>query len=121
MIYLDNYDRNFVVDHNVCWDSGGDSGIRINSPSFGDLIYNNTLFNCADVGTYTYDSWPNSNPEPAFWTNDVHQYSESNNLFLGSSPQTQLLNWSNEDFRLKTSASAIDRRGNHPRFHRRLY
>ena len=108
LIYLDNYDRNFVVDHNVCWNSGGDSGIRINAPALGHLIYNNTLFNCADVGTYTYDSWPNSNPDPALWTNDVYQYSASNNLFLAASPQTQLLNWTNEDFRLKPTAAAIN-------------
>jgi hypothetical protein len=108
LIYLDSYDSNFVVDHNVCWDSGGDSGIRINAPALGHRIYNNTLFNCADVGTYTYDSWPNGNPDPTFWTNDVDQYSASNNLFLATSPQTQLVNWTNEDFRLKPGAPAID-------------
>ncbi len=108
LIYLDNYDRNFVVDHNVCWNSGGDSGIRINRPALAHLIYNNTLFNCTDVGTYTYDGWPNSNPNPALWTNDVYQYSASNNLFLGNSPQTQLVNWMNHDFRLKSGAPAID-------------
>jgi hypothetical protein len=32
----------------------------------------------------------------------------SNNLFLANSPQTQLVNWTNEDFRLKPSAPAID-------------
>lgn len=107
-IYLDNYDANFIVDHNVCWNTGGDSGVRINAPARGHLIYNNTLFNCADVGANTYDSWPASNPNPAYWTNDVDQYSASNNLFLGSSPQTQLMNWTNEDFRLVSNAPAID-------------
>ncbi len=108
LIYLDNYDGDFVVDHNVCWNSGGDAGIRINAPAVGHLIYNNTLFNCADAGTYAYDSWPSSNPDPAFWTNDVDQYSASNNLYLGSAPQTQLVNWTNEDFRLQPHAAAID-------------
>ncbi len=108
LIYLDNYDRNFVVDHNVCWNSGGDSGIRINGPAYGHLIYNNTLFNCADVGAYTYNSWSSSNPDPTFWTSDIYQYSASNNLFLATSPQTQLVNWTNEDFRLKPNASAIN-------------
>ena len=97
---------NFVVDHNVCWNSGGDSGIRINRPALGHLIYNNTLFNCADVGTYTYDSWPGqSPPDPAFWTNDVYQYSASNNLFLANSPQMQLVNWTSDDFRLKAQCA----------------
>jgi hypothetical protein len=107
LIYLDNYDANFVVDHNVCWNSSGDSGVRINGPALGHRIYNNTLFNCYDVGTRTYDSWPNDNPNPAFWTNDVYQYSASNNLFLAASPQSQLVNWTNEDFQLQTNAPAI--------------
>ena len=62
------------------------------------MIYNNTLFNCDNVGTDTYDCWPSGNPDPAFWTNDIYQYSASNNLFLATSPQTQLVNWTNEDF-----------------------
>ncbi len=108
LIYLDNYDANFVVDHNVCWNSSGDSGIRINGPALGHLVYDNTLFNCNDVGTRTYDAWPNSNPNPAFWTNDVYQYSASNNLFLATSPQSQLVDWAVDDFRLQTNAPAID-------------
>jgi hypothetical protein len=108
LVYLDNYDQNFVVDHNVCWNTGGDSGIRVNGPALGHQIYNNTLFNCADVGAYAYDQWPASNPNPSLWTNDVNQYWASNNLFLGSSPQTQLVNWTNDDFRLQPDAPAID-------------
>jgi Right handed beta helix region len=107
-VYLDNYDANFIIDHNVCWNTGGDAGIRVNAPAVGHLIYNNTLFNCANVGANTFDSWPGSNPDPAFWTNDVDQYSSSNNLYLGNSPQTQLVNWTNEDFRLLSNAPAID-------------
>jgi hypothetical protein len=108
LIYLDSYDRNFVVDHNVCWNNGGDSGIRINRPAYGDLIYNNTLFNCSNVGTFTYDEWPTSNLDPAFWTNDLYEYSASNNLYLTNTPQTQLVNWTNEDFQLKPNAPAIN-------------
>ncbi|MGA2248631.1 MAG: hypothetical protein ABSH48_27055 [Verrucomicrobiota bacterium] len=108
LIYLDAWDRNYIVDHNVCWGSGGDSGIRINGPAVGYLIYNNTLFNCADVGAYAVDSWPNSNPDPAFWTNDINQYSASNNLFLANAPQAQLVNWNSLDFCLKAGATAID-------------
>jgi hypothetical protein len=72
------------------------------------LIYNNTLFNCANVGADTYNSWSTNNPDPAFWTNDIYQYSASNNLFLAASPQTQLVNWTNEDFCLKPGAPAIN-------------
>ena len=108
LIYLDNYDLNFVVDHNVCWNTGGDSGIRINGPAYGHLIYNNTLFNCADAGAYTYDQYPASNPDPAFWTSDIYEYSASNNLYLANSPQTQLVNWTNDDFSLLPNAPAIN-------------
>jgi hypothetical protein len=108
LIYLDNYDWNFVVDHNVCWNSGGDSGVRINGPASGIVVYNNTLFNCADVGAYTYDDYSASNPDPSFWTSDIYQYSASNNLYLASSPQTQLVNWSNNDFSLLPNAPAIN-------------
>jgi hypothetical protein len=108
LIYLDNYDANFVVDHNVCWNTGGDSGVRINGPTCGHLIYNNTLFNCANVGVLTYDCWPASNPNPAFWTSDIYQYTASNNLFLSNSPQTQLVNWTNNDFSLLSNAPAIN-------------
>ena len=108
LVYLDNYDLNFVVDHNVCWNSGGDAGIRINGPAIGHLIYNNTVFNCADVGAYAYDQYPSSNPDPAFWTNDINQYSASNNLYLASSPQTQVVNWTNNNFTLLSNASAIN-------------
>jgi hypothetical protein len=107
-IYLDNWDAYFIVDHNVCWNTGGDAGIRMNIPALGHQIYNNTLFNCANVGANSYDSWPGGNPDPAFWTNDVDQYSSSNNLYLGNTPQTQLVNWTNEDFHLLSNAPAID-------------
>ncbi|HKI70534.1 MAG TPA: hypothetical protein VKA67_13170, partial [Verrucomicrobiae bacterium] len=53
-------------------------------------------------------SWGNNNPDPTFWTNDVYQYSATNNLFLGSSPQTQLRDWTNDDFRLQPNAPAVD-------------
>ena len=108
LIYLDDWDRNYVVDHNVCWNSGGDSGIRINGPASGDLVYNNTLFNSANVGAYDVDTWPNSNPDPAFWTNDIDQYSASNNLFLAIAPQTQLVNLAEDNFSLRPAATAID-------------
>ncbi len=107
-IYLDNWCANFIVDHNVVWNCPTFTGIQINGPSLNDLIYNNTLFNCDNVGTHPYDQWPSPNPNPAFWTNDVYQYSASNNLFLATSPQSQLINWTNADFRLKPNAPAIN-------------
>jgi hypothetical protein len=41
-IYLDNGSSNFVVDHNVVWDS--DFALKLNPPSVNNLVLNNTLF-----------------------------------------------------------------------------
>lgn len=109
LIYADNWCRNFFVDHNVCWNSAGDSGIRINAPATGLYIYNNTLFNCDDVATHTYNCWPALNPDPLFWTQNLYSFSGLNNLFLGSNPQTQLCDWVHNDFQLRPGAPAVGR------------
>jgi parallel beta-helix repeat protein len=107
-IYVDNWCRNFVLDHNVVWNCPSDAGIRINGPATNLLICNNTLFNCDNVGTHPYDQWPSPNPDQAFWTTDVYTYSASNNLYLGSSPSSQLVNSTNNDFRLLPTAPALN-------------
>lgn len=107
LVYLDNYCRNFVIDHNVIWNCSQDAGIRINAPASGHLIYNNTLFNCQNLGARTYNMWPANNPAPAFWTANVYAYSQANNLFLGDTPGTELRDWSNFDFRLLQNSSSV--------------
>jgi hypothetical protein len=107
-VYLDNYCRNFVVDHNVIWNFNLAAGVQINRPATNHLFYNNTLFLCDDLGTHTYDAWPNNNPDVSFWTSDIYQYASTNNLFLGVNPASQLQNYANSDFRLKPGAAAID-------------
>lgn len=107
LIYLDNWCRNFVVDHNVLWNSAGDSGIRINAPADGHRIYNNTLFQCDDIGTHTYDMWPDKNPDSAFWTSDRYNFSALNNLVLGSTPQSSLVDPAHFDFRLRSDSAAL--------------
>ena len=107
-IYLDNYSRNFRVDHNVVWNCAGDAGIRINAPALGDRVYNNTLCNCDDVGTHTYNCWPDNNPDPAFWTKNLYQFDSANNLCLGANPSSQLVDYGSRDFRLIATAPAVD-------------
>jgi len=107
-VYIDNWCRNFIVDHNVIWNCHSFDGILINGPSTNHLIYNNTLFNCENIGTHPYDQWPSPNPDPAYWTSDVYTYCASNNLYLAAAPQAQLHNWTNNDFRLITNAPAIN-------------
>ena len=107
-IYLDNYCQNFVVDHNVIWNCG--AGIRVNGPAKGHRLYNNTLFNCRDVGTRPYNQWPNHTP--GYWTaggyGNIYRYTKINNLFLSTRPAAQLEDFANKNFSLKTSAPAID-------------
>ena len=80
-------------------------------PRDGHDIYHNSLFNCDDIGTHTYSiavSDP-GNPDPAFW-NSSGSYSVDlrNNLFLSTTPDTQLISSGTRDFRPKSGAAAID-------------
>ena len=109
------------MDHNVVLERRrGFAASGLTARPSGHLIYNNTVFNCANVGTYPTISGPASNPNPAFWTNDVYQYSASNNLYLASSPQTQLVNWTNDNFTPVIQCARHRRRRGHSRIHRRL-
>jgi hypothetical protein len=108
-IYLDNYTRNFLIDHNVVWNVPNDAGIRINGPSADCGIYHNTLFRTHDVGTFTYRRFEADNPEPAFWTGkDHYAFDSRNNLYLGDDPARQLTAPEQFDFTLKAGAPAID-------------
>jgi len=53
-IYLDNFDQNFIVHHNVVWNCTG-SGIRLNSDALNHLVCNNTIQQVREpFGTYCY-------------------------------------------------------------------
>ncbi|HYW81400.1 MAG TPA: right-handed parallel beta-helix repeat-containing protein, partial [Thermoguttaceae bacterium] len=41
-IYLDNFTSNYLVHHNVCWDTRGDE-IRLNKPSLYNIVAHNTM------------------------------------------------------------------------------
>ncbi len=105
-VYLDNFCRNFIVDHNVIWNC--EAGVRVNGPAEGHRVYNNTLFNCEEVGTHTYKRWPPPPHMKAKWPTNVYQYEKANNLFLGRNPNQQLQNVDRLKFWLKPDADAID-------------
>jgi hypothetical protein len=108
-IYIDNYCRNFIVHHNVIWNVPNDAGIRINGPSEGCRIFNNTLHHTHDVGTFTYRRFETDNPEPAFWKGREHYSFESlNNLHLADNPAAQLTDPANHDFTLLPASPSID-------------
>jgi len=107
-IYLDNYVRNYLVDHNVVWKAPHDAGIRINGPAVGSRVFNNTLFNTLDVGVRGYNLFPQFNPDPSFWTSkEMYSYENKNNLFLGNEPESQLVGPEVRDFSLKPGVAAI--------------
>jgi hypothetical protein len=107
-VYHDNYCSNFITDYNVIWNC--QSGVRHNGPTTGSKTYNNTLFNCLDVGSRTYNQWPDYTP--AYWTanynRNIYEFDGRNNLFLGNDPDSQLSDAANYDFTLKDQAAAID-------------
>jgi hypothetical protein len=111
-IYLDNYDRNFQVDHNVIWNFGAgqnNAGIYLNSPADAIQLHHNTLFSCTSYNVGTYNKYPNGNPDAVYWTggNQHLIYTAQNNLMLSDSGAS-LENTAGKDFRPKVGSSAID-------------
>lgn len=50
-IYIDNGSKNFLIHHNVSWNNP-DSGIRLNTPSYTNLVYNNTVLDNGNSLSY---------------------------------------------------------------------
>lgn len=112
-IYLDNHARNYDVDHNVVWNlAAGQDGIYVNSPTLGHTIDHNTLLLCDSYNAGTYTAFPDSNPDPGFWTTNnlgMH-YSARNNLVLGTAAAvaTNLVGAASRDFRPRPGGIAVD-------------
>ena len=108
LIYFDRYCQHFLVDHNVCWNNSGDDAIRLNRPNKYMRAYNNTLFKSDNFGTHDYTKSPPYITEFTNWTAALFPESLTNNLYLSTTPQAQLMNWSAYDFRLTNGAAAIN-------------
>ncbi len=117
-IYIDNYSRNFQIDHNVVWNFGvlgtqtWSDGLRLNAPADALRLYHNTLFRCRNYNYSTYTPYiPGSNtPDNVYWQlpeNHHLVYVARNNLYMTNSA-TELENADARDFRLKASSSAVD-------------
>lgn len=109
-VYLDNYDRNYVVDHNVVWDFGAaQAGIYINSPTLGHEIYHNTVISTRSYDKGTWTAFPDNNPDASFWTTANHAmiYTAQNNL-VTTTPGAAIENVAALDFRPKAGTAAID-------------
>ena len=106
-IYLDNYDSNYVVHHNVVWNCA--YAIQTNKPAVNHEIYNNTVWYCANAqwawgpaGTYAENQQVANNLSDKPWN-------------VGTSFQTNLttnnpmfVDPENADFRLLENSPAID-------------
>lgn len=105
-IYIDNGSSNFIVHHNVVWNTD-DLGIQTNLDATNHEIYNNTLWNCAEAmggggGTVfknqkVYNNLSNANK---WFGTDVRQ-----NLILGDA---RFVDEQNHDFRLQADSPARD-------------
>ena len=116
-IYIDNYSRNFQIDHNVVWNFGDQTtqtwsdGLRLNAPGDALRLFHNTLFRCHNYNYSTYTPYlPGSNtPDNAYWTPENHHlfYVAQNNLYMTNSAP-DLENSDALDFRLKAASAYVD-------------
>ena len=104
-IYLDNGSSNFLVHHNVVWNTD-DHGIQTNLPASGHEIYNNTIWNCAQSmggsGGELFDQtvYNNLSNSAAWMGTDVQQ-----NLAVDD---PGFVDAGSNDFRLRSDSPARD-------------
>lgn len=109
-IYLDNSSKGYIVHHNVVW--GNYTGIRLNTPSNFNLIYNNTTYSNGNVGYWGSDFQTdmygdrifNNIFTTAFTLPGTHK--EGNNITSGTNPL--FVNPAACNFRLQASSPAIN-------------
>ncbi len=106
-IYLDNYDSNYVVHHNVVWNCA--FAIQTNKPAVNHKIYNNTVWYCDHAqwawgpgGTQIINQEVINNLSDKSW--DVGTFFQTN-LTTGS---PWFVDPENGDFRLQSNSPAID-------------
>jgi Right handed beta helix region len=108
-IYLDNGSSNFLIHHNVVWNTPG-PGIFINDPSTNVQVYNNTLWNNSQIsgrlaieksGSFTNIKTYNNLTNKGFVGTDLQNNLETSNPFF--------LNAAQGNFQLQSSSPARDR------------
>ena len=106
-IYLDNYDSNYVVHHNVVWNCA--YAIHTNKPAVNHEIYNNTVWYCANAqwawgpgGTYIENQKVINNLSDKAW--NVGTFFQTN--LTSNNPM--FVDPDSGDFRLMENSPAID-------------
>jgi hypothetical protein len=108
-IFLDNSSSNYVVHHNVIWNTN--HALKLNYTSRGHKIYNNTLSGTDDsIGIASNSRMPGTKFVNNIFTNDAKiagDASESHNLYAGT--DAKFTDASDADFTLRSGSPAIDR------------
>ncbi|MGR6761295.1 right-handed parallel beta-helix repeat-containing protein [Paenibacillus sp. T2-29] len=109
-IYLDNGSKGYIVHHNVVW--GNYTGIRLNTPSNFNLIYNNTTYSNGNVGywgsNFQSDMYGDRIFNNIFTTTFTlpGTHIEGNNITSETNPL--FVNPTAYDFRLQSTSPAIN-------------
>lgn len=109
-IYLDNGSKGYIVHHNVVW--GNYTGIRLNTPSNFNLVYNNTTYSNGNVGywgsSFATDMYGDRIFNNIFTTAFTlpGTQTEGNNIKSGTDPL--FVSPSSYNFRLQSTSPAID-------------
>lgn len=109
-IYLDNGSKGYIVHHNVVW--GNYTGIRLNTPSNFNLIYNNTTYSNGNVGYWGSNFQSDMYGDRIF--NNIFTtpfklpgtHIEGNNITAETNPLFE--DSTAYNFRLQSSSPAID-------------
>ena len=117
-IYLDNGTRNFLVDHNVCWNCGAtttDGAFRMNSPAFGHELYHNTIvaaggYNDATFSNYVSPSFSLGGYVFTDATCGLSFIGENNIEVPDASATSAFTNYAAQDFTPKTTYNFTDER-----------
>lgn len=115
-IYLDNYTKNFIIDHNVVWDIGltlnSQRGITLNAPNSGNRLYHNTLIGAPSYNSGAWTPFPDNAPNSIDWTSATHgtDYIGQNNLVLPANADfaAEFVDFAGRDFRPASGSAAID-------------
>ena len=105
-IYLDNGSSNYVVHHNMVWNT--QVALMLNDPSTNNLVYNNTLAG-AEFSLAPHATMPGTQIKNNIFTNWI-DYSTgptlSNNLTRDIDPQ--FVDTASNNFQLRSTSPAID-------------